>query len=105
MERTPGYGMRASSGGMTTPSTSWGGMSSLVPPPPGISIWDPSPWETFMSQQPVTTQFYRQMAKGHSEHEGSGAMGSSDCPSLVPATSISTGSSSNPVSAGGVAAG
>ena len=37
-ERAPSYGMIASSGGVTTPSTSLGGMSGLVPPPPGISI-------------------------------------------------------------------
>ena len=41
MEQTPGYGMTASSGGVTTLSTALGGMSGLVPPPPGISIWDP----------------------------------------------------------------
>ena len=45
MEWTPGYRMTASSGGVTTPSTSLGGMSRLVPPPPGISIWDTSAWE------------------------------------------------------------
>ena len=39
-ERTPGYGMTASSSGVTTLSTYWGGMSRLVLPPPGISIWD-----------------------------------------------------------------
>ena len=35
MEQTPGYRMTASSGGVTT---SLGGMSKPVPPPPGISI-------------------------------------------------------------------
>ena len=59
MERTPGYRMTASSSGVTTPSTSLGGMSGLVPPPPGISIWDTSPWETPIPEQPVTTQSYR----------------------------------------------
>ena len=54
-EWTPDYRMTASSGGMTTPSTSLGGMSGLVPPPPGISIWDTSPWEAPIPQQPVTT--------------------------------------------------
>ena len=46
MEQTPGYRMTASSGGVTTLSTSLGGMSGLVPPPPGISksIWDMSPF-------------------------------------------------------------
>ena len=59
MEWTPVYGMTASSSGVTTPSTSLGGMSSLVPPPPGISIWDTSPWEAPIPQQPVTTLSYR----------------------------------------------
>ena len=40
MEHTPGYGMTASLGGVTTPSASIGGMSRLVLPPLGISIWD-----------------------------------------------------------------
>ena len=59
IEQTPVYRMTASSGGVTTPSTSLGGMSRLVPSPPGISIWDTSPWETPIPQQPVTTQSYR----------------------------------------------
>ena len=58
-ERTPGYGMTASSIGVTTPSTSLGGMSRLVPPPPGISIWDMFPWKAPIPQQPVTTPSYR----------------------------------------------
>ena len=59
MEWTPGHRMTASSGGVTTLSTSLGGMSGLVPPPPGISIWDTSPWETPIPEQPVTTPSYR----------------------------------------------
>ena len=59
MEWTPVYRMTASSHGVTTPSTSLGGMSRLVPHPPGISIWDPSLWETPIPQQPVTTPSYR----------------------------------------------
>ena len=59
MEWTPGYRTMASSGGVTTPSTSLGGMSRLVPPPPGISIWDMSPWEAPIPQQQVTTPSYR----------------------------------------------
>ena len=38
LEQTPGYGTAASSAGVTTPSTSLGGMPGLVPPPPGLSI-------------------------------------------------------------------
>ena len=59
MEQTPGYGMTASFGGVTTPSISLGGMSRLVPPPPGISIWDLFQWKAPISQQPVTTPSYR----------------------------------------------
>ena len=59
MERTPGYRMTASSGGVTTLSTSLGGMSRLVPPPPGISIWDMPLWQAPIPQQPVTTPSYR----------------------------------------------
>ena len=49
-ERTPVYGATASSSGVATPSTSLGGMSGLVPPPPGISIWDTSPWKASVPQ-------------------------------------------------------
>ena len=59
MEQTPGYRMMASNSGVTTLSTSLGGMSRLVPPPPGISIWDKFPWEAPIPQQPVTTPSYR----------------------------------------------
>ena len=58
-EQTPGYGMTASSGGVTTLSTSLGGMTRLVPPPLGISIWDMFPWKTPIPKQPVTTPSYR----------------------------------------------
>ena len=59
MEQTPGYRMTASSSGVTTLGTSLGDMSGLVPPPPGISIWDTCPWETPIPKQPVTTPSYR----------------------------------------------
>ena len=59
MEQTLGYGMTTSSSGVTTPSTSLGGMSGLVPPPPGISILDPFQWKAPISQKPVTTPPYR----------------------------------------------
>ena len=61
-ERTPVYGVTASSSGVTTPSTSLGGMSGFVPPPPGISIWDMSPWKASIPQQPATTPSYRPAA-------------------------------------------
>ena len=38
LEQTPGYGVTASSGGVTTLSTSLGGMSEYVAPLPGLSI-------------------------------------------------------------------
>ena len=58
-EWTPVYRMTASSGGVITLSTSLGGMSRPVPPPPRISIWDTTPWEISISQQLVTTSSYR----------------------------------------------
>ena len=54
MEQTPGYGVTPSSGGVTTPSTSRGGMSGYVPPPPGISIWNMPPLEDAIPPGPVT---------------------------------------------------
>ena len=59
MEWTPGYGMTASSGGVTTLSTSLRGVTRLVPPPPGISICDTFPWKAPIPQQLVTTPSYR----------------------------------------------
>ena len=37
MEQTPGYGAAASSGGMTTPSTTTAGMPGYVAPLPGLA--------------------------------------------------------------------
>ena len=44
VEQTPGYGVIASSGGMTTPSTSVAGMSGYVVPPLGLTPPDFSSW-------------------------------------------------------------
>ena len=44
VEQTPGYGVTASSGGMTTPSTTAAGMSGYVAPPPGLTPIDFSSW-------------------------------------------------------------
>ena len=44
MEQTPGYGVTASSGGMTTPSTSVAGMPGYIAPPPGLTPPDFSSW-------------------------------------------------------------
>ena len=43
VEQTPGYGVAASSGGMTTPSTT-AGMPGYVVPPPGLIPPDFSNW-------------------------------------------------------------
>ena len=51
LEQTPGYGMTSSTGGVTTPSTFLGGMPRLVPPPPGLSIWNP-----FQGMAPIPWQ-------------------------------------------------
>ena len=50
VEQTPGYGVTSSSKGVTTPSTSIGGMPGYVAPPPGLtppdfSIWSMPPLE------------------------------------------------------------
>ena len=44
VEQTPGYGVTASSGGMTTPSTTAAGMPGYVAPPPGLPPIDFSSW-------------------------------------------------------------
>ena len=59
MEQTLGYGTAASSTGVTTLSTSFGGMPGLVPPPPGISIWDPFQGKAPIPRQPITSPPYK----------------------------------------------
>ena len=44
VEQTPGCGVVASSGGMTTPSTTTAGMPGYVVPPPGLILPDFSNW-------------------------------------------------------------
>ena len=44
VEQTPGYGVAASSGGMTTPSTTTAGMPGYVAPLPGLTLPDFSNW-------------------------------------------------------------
>ena len=44
VDQSPGYGVTASSGGMTSPSTTAAGMSGYVPPPPGLPPIDFSNW-------------------------------------------------------------
>ena len=50
VQQAPGYGVTSSSGGVTDPSTSMGGMPGYVAPPPGLtppdfSIWSIPPQE------------------------------------------------------------
>ena len=59
MEQTKGYGVTPSSGGVTTLSTSRGGMPGYVPPLPGISIWNMPPFEDAIPQGPVTIPPYQ----------------------------------------------
>ena len=58
MEQTPGYGAIPSSSGVTTPSTSWGGMSGYMPPLPGMSIWNMPPLEDTIPPEPATIPPY-----------------------------------------------
>ena len=53
VEQTPGYGVTASSGGMTTPSTSVAGMPGYVVPPPGITPPDFSSWSLPPPEAPL----------------------------------------------------
>ena len=59
LEQTPGYGTAAFSSGVTTLSTSLGGMPGLVPPPPGLSIWNPFQGMTPSPQQPGISPPYK----------------------------------------------
>ena len=59
LEQTPGYGTAASSAGVTTLSTSLGGMPRLVPPPPGLFIWNPFQGMVPTPRQPGISPLYR----------------------------------------------
>ena len=52
MEQTQGYGVTASSGGMTTPSTTVAGMSGYVAPPLGLPLPDFSSWRLLPPEGP-----------------------------------------------------
>ena len=52
VEQTPGYGVTASSGGMTIPSTTVAGMSGYVAPPPGLAPPDFSSWRLLPPEAP-----------------------------------------------------
>ena len=53
VEKTPGCGVTASSGGMTTPSTSVAGMPGYVAPPPGLTPPDFSSWSLPPPEAPL----------------------------------------------------
>ena len=52
VEQTPGYGVTASSGGMTTPTTTVAGMSGYLAPPPGLTPPDFSSWRLLPPEAP-----------------------------------------------------
>ena len=54
VEQTPGYGVTASSGGMTTPSTTAAGMPGCVAPPPGLTPPDFSSWSLPPPEVPLS---------------------------------------------------
>ena len=55
VEQTPGCGVVASSGGMTTPSTTTAGMPGYVAPPPGLTLPDFSNWSLPPPEIPPST--------------------------------------------------
>ena len=58
VEQTQGYGVTASSGGMTTPSTTAAGMSGYVAPPPGLTPIDFSSWRLLPPEAPPHLEDY-----------------------------------------------
>ena len=54
VEQTPGYGVTASSGGMTTPSTTVAGMSGYVAPPLGLTPPDFFSWRLLPPESPTS---------------------------------------------------
>ena len=54
VDQSPGYGATASSGGMTSPSTTAAGMSGYVPPPPGLTLIDFSNWRLPPPEAPAS---------------------------------------------------
>ena len=54
VDQSPGYGAIASSGGMTTPSTTAAGMSGYVPLPPGLPPIDFSNWRLPPPEAPAS---------------------------------------------------
>ena len=54
VDQSPGYEAIASSGGMTSPSTTAAGMSGYVPPPPGLIPIDFSNWRLLPPEAPAS---------------------------------------------------
>ena len=54
VEQSPGYRVTASSGGMTSPSTTAAGMSGYVPPPPGLTPIDFPSWRLLPPEAPAS---------------------------------------------------
>ena len=54
VDQSPGYGVTASSRGMTSPSTTAAGMSGYVPPPPGLTPIDFSNWRLPPPEAPAS---------------------------------------------------
>ena len=65
MVQTPVYGATPSSYGVTTLSTSQGGMSGYVPPPPGLSIWNMPPLEDASPLEPAAILPYQPPVGGN----------------------------------------
>ena len=55
VDQSLGYRATASSGGMTSPSTTAAGMSGYVPPPPGLPPIDFSNWRLLPPEAPAST--------------------------------------------------
>ena len=53
VQQAPGYGVTSSSGGVTSPSTSMGGMPGYVAPPPGLTPPDFSIWSIPPQKAPL----------------------------------------------------
>ena len=54
VDQSPGYGVTASSGGTTSPSTTAAGMSGYVPPPPGLTPIDFYNWRLLPPEAPAS---------------------------------------------------
>ena len=105
VEQTPRYGVTASSGGMTTPSTTVAGMSGYVAPPLGLTPPDFSSWRLPPPKAPpiqgITHSFTRPIShgeihtsQGHGREAGSGttstvSKGSGPtCPDTAPSGAV-----------------